>query len=574
MRIFSTPPYPQWSMRRKLFGYMFLLAAILLLALMIGLFLFGRFDSTKKRTFEALDVQMEVFEKDISAHFEGLEAASIGLSTDMAAFMEFYLAGQKIEFSDLSNSEIRITQIQDALIDNLRQSLLRENCSGIFVLWDITVNSSVANSELSRTGLYLQQNGYKNTDNSILLYRGLSDIGKKHGIMPHRKWRLEFRTDMFPNYNDIRELTGLPAEKGYFVTDRFTLPGTSEDAVLIAAPIVGSDETFYGICGYEVSANYFTTYHAQPTKLAHLTCLLTYGEEMNSLNADAGLSCGAAENYYRIPRGILSAKEAGSNLFYFTGDEVSYIGLTREISLSPNNLPHTLAVMQLRSDHDSAVMKALLQNIVLWGLLLFFAVSCCLYFSRHYLAPILKGLEQLKSNDRTKIRSAVPEINDLFVFLAEQDRQHEESLNALAQETQSAQNENSRLQSAYVQALTVYEKAQQEYAAAQEELELARKELERLAYSRKSEIDPDSYQSFLSGIETLTKSEREVFDWYLLGHSAKEIIELKGIKESTLKFHNHNIFNKLGVSSRKQMLRYAALMKHQEHAEEAAELRE
>ena len=46
---------------------------------------------------------------------------------------------------------------------------------------------------------------------------------------------------------------------------------------------------------------------------------------------------------------------------------------------------------------------------------------------------------------------------------------------------------------------------------------------------------------------------------YLAGKNAKDIIEATGIKESTLKFHNSNIYQKLGVSSRKQMLRYAAL---------------
>jgi len=65
-------------------------------------------------------------------------------------------------------------------------------------------------------------------------------------------------------------------------------------------------------------------------------------------------------------------------------------------------------------------------------------------------------------------------------------------------------------------------------------------------------------------MQTLTKSERAIFNWYLEGKSAKEILDLIGIKEGTLKFHNHNILNKLGVSSRKQMLRYAALMKQQE----------
>lgn len=563
MRVFSAFRYPKWSMRRKLFGYMFLLVALLLLALMTGLFLFGRFDSAEKRTFESLDIQMEVFEKDVSAHFDRLAAASIQLSEDMTHSIEEYLSEYNITFAELNDSGEDIARMQEALIEPLRSTLLQENCSGVFVMWDATVNHSVANADYSRTGLYLQQNGYKNTDESVLLYRGLSDVGKKHGIMPHRKWRLEFRTDLIPNYSEVLALAGQPLAKSYFLTEKFTLPGTSEEAVLMVSPIIGSDGTIYGVCGYEVSASYFATYHAQPTKIAHLTCLLTTGGAA-SLDADGGMSCGVSGAYYRIPTGELSVKSAGEGLSYFGGDEVSYIGLTKEISLSPNNEPHTLAVMMLRADYDKAVTKAFFQNTVLWALLLFFAVSCCLYFSRHYLRPILNGLEQIKSEDRAAMQSSVPEINDLFVFLAEQDRQHEESLDAVTREKQTVQQEKEILQSKYNHAQQVYDTAQAEYVRAQEELTEAKKELDRLAYSRKDEIDPDDYQHFLSGIKEFTKTEQEVFEWYLLGKTAKEIIALTGIKESTLKFHNHNILKKLGVSSRKQMLRYAALMKQLE----------
>jgi len=563
MVLFSAFDYPRCSMRRKLFGYMLLLAAILLAALMVGLSLFGRFSSAEKRSYEALDIQMEVFQKDISAHFDRLAAASLHLSEDMTVFLEDHLEKRGAAFSDLNDSGEEIARMQEAMIETLRQTLLRENCSGAFVMWDATVNQNVANAEKSKTGIYLQRSGYRNSDESILLYRGLADVGKRHGIMPHRKWRLEFRTDQFPNFDEICSLAGLSLEQTYFLTDRFTLPGTSEHAVLMATPIVGSSGKFYGICGYEVSASYFATYHAQPTKISHLTCLMTETGQ-DDLDADAGMSCGVAGDYYRIPSGQLSRRAAGNGLSYFEGEQASYVGLTREIILTPNHSPYTLAVMMLRSDHDRAVMKATIQNIVLWALLLFFAVSCCQSFSRHYLLPILKDLEQIKSEDRTKIKSFVPEINDLFVFLSEQDRQHVASMAELAMENETVHNENSRLQLAYQQALDIYEKAQQRCSVAQDELTSAKRELERLAYSRKNEIDPDDYQNFLDGMQTLTKSERAIFNWYLEGKSAKEILDLIGIKEGTLKFHNHNILNKLGVSSRKQMLRYAALMKQQE----------
>ncbi|MBQ6808414.1 MAG: hypothetical protein IJP07_04545 [Firmicutes bacterium] len=557
--------HPEWTLRRKLFGYMLLLAALLLLALVSGLFLFGRFDSVGKNIYESLDVQMDNFEKDISTHLEGLAAASIQLSLDTTALLESYLAEQGISFPELNDSQPQITAVQDRMLESLRQKLLQENCSAAFVMLDVTVNSSLEDAAFSRSGLYLQQSGYNSLNKSTLLYRGPAEIGKQHGLVPHRKWRLEFRTDMFPSYSQILSGAMPPLEEAYLLTDRFTLPGTSEDAVLMAAPVLGRDGSFYGVCGYEISSSFFKTYHGQPTKIRRLSCLLTRSDEA-VLDASAGLSCGVSQGYYLEPKGTLSIGKVGEGLRSFAGDGASYIGVSREIQLTPNNAPYTMAVMMPREDYDRVIMKTLMQNVLLWALILFFAVSCCMFFSRHYLAPILKGLDQIKSANRAQAQSSIPEINDLFVFLAEQDRIHEDSLTVLEQEKQTVQNEKERLAREYGHARLVYEKAQKDYLKAQDDLLEAKRELDRLAYSRKTEIDPDDYQYFLTGLQTLTKRERDVFNWYLEGKTAEEILELAGIKEGTLKCHNHNILNKLGVSSRKQMLRYAALMKQQEDA--------
>ena len=90
-----------------------------------------------------------------------------------------------------------------------------------------------------------------------------------------------------------------------------------------------------------------------------------------------------------------------------------------------------------------------------------------------------------------------------------------------------------------------------------------KRQIDRLAYSRKNEIDPDNYEAFEIGLKKLTKTEKTIFNLYLQGKTAKEIADILNIRESTLKFHNHNILEKLGVSSRKQMLRYATLLKQE-----------
>ena len=55
----------------------------------------------------------------------------------------------------------------------------------------------------------------------------------------------------------------------------------------------------------------------------------------------------------------------------------------------------------------------------------------------------------------------------------------------------------------------------------------------------------------------LTPSERRIYNFYIEGKSTREILKEMNITENTLKFHNKNLYGKLGVSSRKQLVEYA-----------------
>ncbi len=67
---------------------------------------------------------------------------------------------------------------------------------------------------------------------------------------------------------------------------------------------------------------------------------------------------------------------------------------------------------------------------------------------------------------------------------------------------------------------------------------------------------------FLAGLDTLTHTERKIYDAYVGRATTKEIMASLDITENTLKFHNKNIYSKLGVSSRKELLQiYSQLSK-------------
>ncbi len=62
------------------------------------------------------------------------------------------------------------------------------------------------------------------------------------------------------------------------------------------------------------------------------------------------------------------------------------------------------------------------------------------------------------------------------------------------------------------------------------------------------------YETFLNGLKELTPTERTIYNYYIEGKNTSEIMIALNIKENTLKFHNKNIYGKLNVSSRKQLL--------------------
>lgn len=65
------------------------------------------------------------------------------------------------------------------------------------------------------------------------------------------------------------------------------------------------------------------------------------------------------------------------------------------------------------------------------------------------------------------------------------------------------------------------------------------------------------HDHFAAQIRRLTPTERIIFNLYMEGKSTKEIMAELNIKENTLKYHNKNIYGKLGVNSRKQLVAMA-----------------
>ena len=67
-------------------------------------------------------------------------------------------------------------------------------------------------------------------------------------------------------------------------------------------------------------------------------------------------------------------------------------------------------------------------------------------------------------------------------------------------------------------------------------------------------ISPERIKFFMIGLQTLTPSEKALYDAFIARFTTNEIMASMNIKESTVKYHSRNIYSKLGVSTRKELL--------------------
>lgn len=526
-------------MRRKLLLYMLALAVIVLAFLAAGLIFLGQYSTAKEQIAKDLSFQSSVYERQVDKYYDDLTMMGTALSGDISEITEWYLNKNGIKFDDINDSQEHVFGLQSAIFNKLHEELLKTDCSGAFVIFNATVNTSVKNSEFSKTGLYFQRSTLDATDESVLLYRGIADLGRKNGVMPHRKWDLEFKTDLIPAWNELVANAKTPIESCAYLSDALVLPKTSERAMHFFIPIISSSGCNYGFCGFEISESYFKTHFAQATQIERLTCMLTKKQD-GIIDVSKGFSAGVFGGYFLAPSGELKISGFGNGLVSLEGlnGDFSYVAKNKDITLC--NCNYVLTVMIPKAVYIKAATDNTLRLIAFILLFLVATVTVCIYFSRKFVSPLVKGLEQIRKREHNVSSSPLSEIDDLFAFLAEQDSLREA--------------ENAKLR--------------EERDSKTDELTKAQNEIARLSYSRKSEIDPDDYETFKTGMKSLTKMEKTVFDLYLQGKTAEQILEICNIQKSTLKYHNHNILGKLGVSSRKQMLRYATLL-NQENGDNA-----
>ena len=540
----------QPSMRRRLFLYMGALAALLLAVLLVALLLLGQLKSPRAETEKALTFQMGAFRSDMASLWRNVSVMGIHLSQDMTAIIE----EQTSDFSSLNGDVAAVGDLQEAMLEPLCQYVRQTDCSGAFIMLGASLSSDPAVD--SHAGLYVQRSNAEHTTSDLLLYRGMADIGRQHRVMPHRKWAQEFCPADFPGLADQLEAASAPIERACRTTELLTLPGTTEQAILLTVPMIGADGTVYGLCGFSVNQTYFLAHHAQPTGIGSLACVLSDSAE--GLDVQRGLLTYPTGDFCFVPDELLEKRSLRGGLSAFVGTELSFVGISEPFTVAAGDeASPDLTVLIPKSDYDRALLKSRLEAAGVLMLLLFFAVSCCLFYTRRYLRPILEDIDHVTVAGGEKGKPIFEEL----LPISEKMRSHEEAVTALKAERQDAQD---RAEQLLGEKLGLEEQVE----GMQGQLDDSLAEIRRLAHLGKKELKPADYDKFLKGYAKLSAKELEICEALVSGLSTRQCAEQIGCASSTVDTYRKRVYEKTGIHKVRQLQLCVALMRMEQQEPE------
>lgn len=405
-------------------------------------------------------------------------------------------------------------------LGKLTNALEKSRSSGVFVILDATINPSLPGAEYSRSCVYL-----KNTEPNIinqmsayLSYRiGPIGIARSNSIQVLPQWQMELDVSQFLDYAKVLSTAKehkLPLSRLYFWSESTSLPGSSERFMLCMVPLIASNGTVFGVCGFEVSEMLFKlSYSPKAEKYDQLLFLFT-PVKANALALSGALFAGhfAASPEAPVRKDMKVAPTSGGFLSFKQSPKDSFIGLQQTVSLYPFDSAFADSAWKTALMMPRQRLEALTSGrnpMIILGLLLltFVDIALAVMISSRFIRPVLGALEQLKTPDQA-VHTKIPEIDDLIEFLAIQD------------ETPAPKKEKVHLE--------------QEHSSV--------------------------YLEFKKNIATLSGAEKRVFDLYVKGHTAQEITQILFLSINTVKTHNRRIYVKLNVSSRNELMVYIRMM--------------
>ena len=570
------------TLRSRFAMYLVTFFGILTSAVMVLLILSGFLNPLDHELEQFMDYELNNKRQSMERNMDNLAAHGINFSQQLSEAILWTMEQKKVSLQQLNGKPQLLQAIQTNSYDIVADAMSKTSCSGAFYLLNASVAQEKRGGEPPKTynSLYIKYANLfsENTlNNEICMFRGDYSVARAHGINLYSTWQLESQSGVFPEITALLQEPAPELGKSFVMTKVKPLADSWEKVRLFLFPLLDREGRVMGVCGYELSNLYYQLRSATLFyKGTPLISALLDKEEHDTYQGQL------------VDESILGewplVVQSKGKYTLFMSSNTTYIGKLLPIDVAKNS--HYLAVMLPENVYNDMLVKARIRAVAIFGLILLLFIAAGYLLNKKYVEPIVGDLQQLRLNPLQKPSSNLQELHEIYTAWQNSNYQNKEKLLSLEQEKSLAQQEYERavhnLQSIARQQQELQRQYDDLQATLQEQsrhlterMELLQKEKEEAerqyasaqhimqGYQNKDmpPIDEDSYNMFVNNLSQLTAKERAIFDLYLAGLVPKEVTAKLGITENTIKYHNKNIYGKLGVKSRKELLQCVKYMR-------------
>lgn len=570
------------TLRSRFAMYLVTFFGILTSAVMVLLILSGFLNPLDHELEQFMDYELNNKRQSMERNMDNLAAHGINFSQQLSEAILWTMEQKKVSLQQLNGKPQLLQAIQTNSYDIVADAMSKTSCSGAFYLLNASVAQEKRGGEPPKTynSLYIKYANLfsENTlNNEICMFRGDYSVARAHGINLYSTWQLESQSGVFPEITALLQEPAPELGKSFVMTKVKPLADSWEKVRLFLFPLLDREGRVMGVCGYELSNLYYQLRSATLFyKGTPLISALLDKEEHDTYQGQL------------VDESILGewplVVQSKGKYTLFTSSNTTYIGKLLPIDVAKNS--HYLAVMLPENVYNDMLVKARIRAVAIFGLILLLFIAAGYLLNKKYVEPIVGDLQQLRLNPLQKPSSNLQELHEIYTAWQNSNYQNKEKLLSLEQEKSLAQQEYERAVHNLQSIARQQQELQRQYDALQatlqeqsriltEKMELLQREKEEAerqyasaqyimqGYLNKDmpPIDEDSYNMFVNNLSQLTTKERAIFDLYLAGLVPKEVTAKLGITENTIKYHNKNIYGKLGVKSRKELLQCVKYMR-------------
>lgn len=199
----------------------------------------------------------------------------------------------------------------------------------------------------------------------------------------------------------------------------------------------------------------------------------------------------------------------GKSVYQYLGKNSKYYGIQQEVDMYTADGHRMVAVTLVANDGYAAMTKEVRINWIIGSLLgLLAMIALTFWLSDRFIRPIEKSISAIcGEGDRNMYCSGIAEIDSLMDFIYERTKKQQLFKEALPAEV------------------------------------------------------AELFNSFAEKAKTLTATERRILQYYIDGCEIAEVAEQAFISIHTVRKHNANIYQKLGINSRDELMLYIDLFR-------------